>query len=100
MVSLRPRWSPGRRPSTRCPPDAIGRFIKDRIHLSQFAHVRARELFGAWASWCHENGEVPGSEVEFAAAMERRGFEKTDRNVGRVYLGLQLLAADTAEGGA
>jgi putative DNA primase/helicase len=72
--------------------DAVGRFLDESTIESPAAHVRARELCTAWSAWSQGNGEVSGSEVEFSAALARRGFEKTRRSVGMVYLGLGLAA--------
>ena len=74
--------------------DTLGRFLDERTLASTHAHVKARELFSAWSGWCQTNGEVPGSEVIFAAAMTRRGFEKAKRVGVMTYLGLMIAAED------
>lgn len=78
----------------RAASDALGRFLEDRTIISGHAAVKARDLFSAWSAWCAQNGEQPGSEVTFAESMANRGFEKKNRNVGRVYVGLMLAAED------
>jgi putative DNA primase/helicase len=80
----------------RAASDPLGRFLTDRTRISPYAHVRARELFHAWSDWCRACGEEPGSEVTFSDALIIRGFEKKDRSVGRVWVGLGL-AAEEAE---
>jgi putative DNA primase/helicase len=55
------------------------------------AHVKARELFGAWSAWCHVNGEDAGTEKAFAAVLEQRGIEKVKRG-SMVYIGIGLAA--------
>ncbi len=77
----------------RASSDALGRFIEERCILSPAARVKARELFGAWQSWCHVNGEDPDTEVVFADSLSTRGFEKKRSN-GAVYVGLGLAAED------
>jgi putative DNA primase/helicase len=77
--------------------DAVGRFLEERTTAGQYAHVRARELFGAWSSWCHGAGESPGSEVTFAEALARRGFDKVKRAGYVTYVGIGLLADDDEE---
>lgn len=74
--------------------DVLARFLEERTTAGQYAHVRARELFGAWSAWCHTNGEQPGSEVTFAEALGRRGFEKVKRAGYMTYVGMGLLADD------
>ncbi len=76
--------------------DAVGRFLDERCYLGGPGYVRARELFGAWQSWAHENGESAGSEVGFAESTRRRGLHKVKRSFGAVYTGVGLLAAENA----
>lgn len=76
--------------------DALGRFLTERTIATQHGFVKARELFTAWSSWCHDTGlrsDEVGSEVAFAASMKARGYAKKQRNIGAVWLGL-MLAAD------
>lgn len=70
--------------------DDLGRFLEEACTESARATVKARVLFNAWQNWCAENGEHAGSEVEFAKSMTGRGYEKKDRNDGKIYLGLGL----------
>lgn len=84
----------------RADSDALGRFLGERTIENRHGVVKARELFTAWSNWCHANGikaEEIGSEVSFAASMKTRGFEKKDRNIGRVYLGLMLAGSEEDE---
>ncbi len=80
----------------RATSDALGRFLDECVHQTPFGTVKARELFGLWSSWCHENGETPGSEVTFAEAMSQRGLKKTKRNGVQTYIGLMLLDSSEA----
>ncbi|MFG2311169.1 phage/plasmid primase, P4 family [Streptomyces sp. NPDC048566] len=73
--------------------DALGRFLAERTMASPHGSVRARELFTAWSTWCHASGlkdDVIGTEVSFATSMKARNFEKKQRSVGAVWLGLIL----------
>lgn len=71
--------------------DDLGRFIEERcIQTGQTGVVKARDLYTSWTSWCHDNGEHPGTEVTFAEAMHRRGHNKKKRNTGAHYLGIML----------
>jgi putative DNA primase/helicase len=79
--------------------DVLGRFLEERILSGSSAmYVRASELFAAWQAWCAQNGEHPGRTREFAEAITQRGFERKERSIGRVYVGLTLLA-DEGSGG-
>lgn len=71
--------------------DALGRFLEESTATSQFAHVKARELFSTWSAWCHSNGEDAGTEKAVATQLAARGFEKVKRNGTMTYLGLGLL---------
>ncbi|GHF81898.1 DNA primase family protein [Streptomyces thermodiastaticus] len=80
--------------------DTLGRFLSERTMANRHGAVRARELFQAWSSWCHDNGikaDEIGSEVAFAASMKARGYEKAKRNIGAVWLGLMLTGSEEDE---
>ena len=79
--------------SYRADSDALGRFLDERCHVSQFATVKARELFGAWSAWCHGNGEEVGTEKSLAEQMTLRGFEKR-KSGSMTWKGLGLLVED------
>ncbi|MFF8954072.1 phage/plasmid primase, P4 family [Streptomyces sp. NPDC014940] len=70
--------------------DVLGRFLQERTISTPHGVVRARDLYTAWASWCHEFGEQPGTEKAFASSMTTRGYERKARNIGNVYLGLMI----------
>ncbi len=74
--------------------DVLGRFLDECCLQSQFATVRARELFGAWSAWCHQNGEDGGTEKGFAEAMALRGFSKTKNGGIMRYRGVSLTVGD------
>ncbi|MFC8717768.1 phage/plasmid primase, P4 family [Kitasatospora sp. NPDC057198] len=77
--------------------DALARFLEERTMPNPNCRVRSRDLYTAWSSWCRTMGEQAGSEVTFATAMERAGYEKKATNVGRQYLGVMLLDDDQAD---
>lgn len=78
----------------RAESDALGRFLDEHTIASPHAYARARQLFTAWSEWCHGAGETPGTEVEFAAAMARHGFEKKRSAGGQIYRGIGLTEQD------
>jgi putative DNA primase/helicase len=77
--------------------DTLGRFLNDRAIASPHAHVQARELFSAWAQWCHEGGEEAGTEKAFADAMALRGYDKKRASRGQIYRGVGLAAKDDTD---
>lgn len=72
--------------------DLLARFLKERTLETPHGYVRSSQLYAAWSDWCQKSGtkEEIGSTVTFAASMQARGYEKTDRKIGRVWLGLIL----------
>lgn len=74
--------------------DVLRRFLDERTILNDHATVKARELFAAWSSWCMQNREEAGSEVEFAKSMGRRGYDKKRTSAGQVYRGIMLASED------
>jgi len=74
--------------------DVLARFLEDRTTLSPNATEGARGLFNAWQKWCHGSGETASSEVEFAASMAARGFERKRTAAGQVYRGIMLMSED------
>lgn len=74
--------------------DSMARFLDECVMANSNATGRAREVFSAWTKWCLSNGEMPGSEVEFAASMESRGYAKKRSGAGMVYTGVMLASQD------
>lgn len=70
---------------------ALARFLEERTMPNEHSRVRARDLYTAWSTWCHEVGERPGPEKTFASLMEAAGYEKKRSNAGQQYTGLILL---------
>ncbi|MFJ7207478.1 phage/plasmid primase, P4 family [Streptomyces sp. NPDC098789] len=80
--------------------DSLGRFLAERTLPNPHGVVRSSELFEAWSAWCHKTGiksDEVGNAVTFAASMQARGFEKKDRKIGRVWLGLMLTGTEDDE---
>jgi len=74
--------------------DALARFLDERVMVNANAFEKAREMFAAWTKWCLSNGEPPGSEVEFAASMDLRGYTKKRTGAGMVYCGVTLMSQE------
>ncbi|WP_167829031.1 phage/plasmid primase, P4 family [Streptomyces sp. MZ04] len=71
--------------------DVLARFLDERTQANVNSAVGARELYGAWSTWCQGSGEEGGSEVVFAAAMARHGHAKR-KSGSMIYPGLLLLS--------
>jgi putative DNA primase/helicase len=70
--------------------DTLQRFIGDVCTLGANVHVGHRELHTAWRGWCADTGELPGTEREFAKAIERHGYLPRKTATGKRYAGLAL----------
>lgn len=84
----------------RADSDALGRFLSERTQENAHGYAKARDLFTAWTTWCHDNGmraEEIGPEVTFAASMKARGYEKKRSSGGWLYRGVMLMAAQEEE---
>jgi phage/plasmid-associated DNA primase len=77
----------------------IGQFLEERTVRQPEASVKASALYAAYKSWCEGMGLRAARGNDFAAEIVARGFERVERNSGRVYRGLDL-RADRGEGDA
>ena len=77
--------------------DALGRFIDQRCMLGH-GTVGSSELFAAWSKWCAEEGEEPGTQTAFAAALQNRGLDNYTQNGRRRWRGISLADAAPEDG--
>jgi putative DNA primase/helicase len=70
--------------------DAFTRFFADCCGTGGSA--KAGALYGAWREWCEANGEMPGTSVEFAAILTRRGYTKRKSDGVMVYRDIHVSA--------
>ncbi len=76
--------------------DAVHRFLSQRCLTGPGLSAGSSDLFTAWAKWCADEGEDPGTQTAFAATMQNKGFDKTKDRTGRMrWRGLGLTAGDT-----
>jgi putative DNA primase/helicase len=72
--------------------DAVARFIDDCCLPG--GYVRSSDLWRAWEKWCPDNGEQPGTNRRFKAALQTRGYPWREARIGNVFDGLSLAAKD------
>lgn len=75
--------------------DALGRFVADRLHLSDVEAAResTARVRGAYVAWCREEGEVALSAQAFGRELRARFGVRTKRSHGsRFYVGMTLMA--------
>lgn len=79
----------------RASEDVIGAFLDESTVKLPAASVKAAELYAAFKKWCEANGQKAANNNTFGEELKARGFERVDRNTGRVYRGIGLRAEST-----
>jgi putative DNA primase/helicase len=76
--------------------DALRRFLDQRCVTGPHVTTGSTELYTAWAKWCAEEGEEPGSQTAFATALQNKGLDKAKDRTGRMrWHGIGLTAPDS-----
>ena len=83
----------------RASEDVIGAFLEERTVRLKGAQVKAGALYGAFKTWCEENGQRATNGNEFSAEIMGRGFERVESKTGRQYLGIGLHADESDDRG-
>ena len=78
--------------------DVLGRFMDQRCLTGKHYHARSADLFTAWCEWCRAENEEPGTQTAFSLALTKAGFSRRHTEVGKVWDGLGLAAADEPDG--
>jgi putative DNA primase/helicase len=76
----------------RAESDALGRFLGEKC--MRHGTVGSSELFAAWSAWCKDEGEEPGTQTAFSAALTNRGFDNYTSNGRRRWRSLGLTCDD------
>jgi putative DNA primase/helicase len=74
--------------------DDVGRFIDEECHVTPAVKITAGELFDAWNRWRKSDGAAEISKTAFGKALGRRGYQSTDSNGKRWWLGLCVLKSE------
>ena len=69
--------------------DELADFLAERCLLGAALSVLAKDIYGAYRSWCDENGATDVGQHIFGRALQERGFQKQKAGV-IVYRGLSL----------
>ena len=70
--------------------DAPGAWIEDRCDLNSSSSEQRSKLFASWRSWAENAKEFVGSQRQFYAALEERGFKPKKIGGVRKFEGLKL----------
>ncbi len=83
--------------SYRAESDALGRFIAQRCLTGPHFHIGSTDLFTAWAKWCADEGEEPGTQTAFSLALTNRGFDNKskDRAGRKRWTGIGLAGCES-----
>ncbi len=68
--------------------DVLGNFIDDRCFIATDAKAQATVLYGAYKTWCEENGEVSRSQKDFGMRLLERKFDRKRGNKGVWWHGI------------
>jgi len=72
--------------------DLVAQFLADRCREDETCQVRSADLYGAYTTWCADNGLThPLSQRALAGRLGEKGFDRTkNRQKQAVWLGLDL----------
>jgi putative DNA primase/helicase len=70
--------------------DLLAVFIEDCCLTGEKYQALARYLYQAFTRWCGENGERVWTQRTFGLRLRERGFEKTKRMQGILWLSIGL----------
>ena len=83
--------------------DVFGQWLEDECLVepsNRHRYETTGDLFAAWSAYSKAAGEEPGTANRFSENMQRRGFERTSKKVGktvRVWLGITMQRNATHE---
>jgi putative DNA primase/helicase len=78
----------------RAESDAVGRFLAECCSRGNAMRIRSSELYAAWAKWCTNEGEEPGTNKALTTELQNRGFDTVHTNAGAVWRGIGLMTGD------
>ncbi|MDO4651033.1 MAG: phage/plasmid primase, P4 family, partial [Eubacteriales bacterium] len=70
--------------------DWLGQFLDECCDIDPSYEVKSGELYQSYRARCNLNGEYVRSTTDFYSALEKAGYEKKRKNIGRMITGLQL----------
>jgi putative DNA primase/helicase len=72
--------------------DNLGQWIEDCTNPDAgiFGFELSSDLFASWREWCIRQNLNPGSEKTFVEALRDRGFERSRKEHGRGFAGIEL----------
>lgn len=76
--------------------DLVGQWLTECTVAAPNASAPAKDLFASYQTWCKDNGLRDMSATGLGRKLAERGIDKARLTAGFVYLGIGLLAKETA----
>ena len=70
--------------------DWLGQFIEDYCDVDSSYEVKSTDLYQSYRAACVKDGEYIRSTNDFYSSLERMGFTKQRKSIGRMIRGLKL----------
>ena len=70
--------------------DWLGQFIEDYCDVDSTYEVKSTDLYQSYRAACAKDGEYIRSTNDFYSSLERMGFTKQRKSIGRMIRGLKL----------
>jgi putative DNA primase/helicase len=70
--------------------DAIAEWTDEKCERDPKAWASSSELYGSWAGYAAQAGEVAGSQKSFSQSLESRGFQRHRMSRAQGFYGLRL----------
>lgn len=88
--------------SYRVEMDSVGRFVEECCEADEHHRTPAGDLYKAYSTWAHGNGEYPLKQTNFGAELTKRGYDRHRSNGTHYRLGVRLIhpAAESVPGSA
>ncbi|HXC56664.1 MAG TPA: phage/plasmid primase, P4 family [Rhizomicrobium sp.] len=71
--------------------DTLNAWMAERCQIGPDSRQRSSELYASFKHFAVEAGEEPGTNKDFSARLEVRGFERRRVAIGTVFCGISLL---------
>lgn len=78
------------RESYRAQSDTTLCFIEDCCETRDDCEIESSKLYDTYHKWCGKNGHHALASNRFAADMQRLGYEKIRRSIGKFWIGVDL----------
>ena len=71
--------------------DILGTFFDDCCQVDSTKFIASSDLYKAYKTWAHDNGEYVITQTRFGLLMNEKGFVRQREKSGNWYIGISLL---------